>query len=195
VYDLSDEEAGLLVFTGSIHDIGESMHPVIEAAVGSTVGDIPAGEKTTENRRVEKAVREFIYENVLPDVAPKVIERAEAIIAHQDDTILHEIFEVAHNMQSHVTAARARIVYERQMARVLDAQKTCSEPIDVVAMRALSRLHQEVVKTVGSRVEHDAREFIFPRTVLSVARVAIAEATKTTNSLFDSLRNATATPA
>lgn len=113
---LSDEHVALLMFASSIHDMGESMHPHIEAATGAVIGDIPAGQKTSYHKEIEKRVRQHIYETLLYDVDPDFLQRVERIIAHQPDThdnIVHELIEAAHIMQSFDTARRA---YEHSTA-------------------------------------------------------------------------------
>lgn len=97
---LSDEELGLLMFALQIHDMGESIHDSIEAAGFTIVGDIPAGFKTEEDRINEATIRKFMYETFFADVDPAVIKRVEAIISHQDASILHELFEAGHLAQT-----------------------------------------------------------------------------------------------
>lgn len=110
---ITTEDYGLLCFVALIHDIGESMHPDVKDAVGEVLGDIPAFRKTPENRQLETKVRRFFYGTLFADVAPEVIERAEAIISHNDTSILHEIYEAAHAVQTFETAMRAgRQVFE-----------------------------------------------------------------------------------
>lgn len=111
-FHLSDEEAAILMFTCQIHDMGEMTHAEVIAATGAVVGDIPAGQKTAEDRLVEKNVRLFLYDTFYPDVHPAVIDRAEAIIAHEDDTLLHDLFEAAHEAQTLETTLRARSISE-----------------------------------------------------------------------------------
>jgi hypothetical protein len=109
-FELSDDDAAILMFTCQIHDMGEMTHDDVLTATGAVVGDIPAGNKTPEDRLVEKNVRLFLYETFYSDVAKDVIEHAEAIIAHEDDTLLHELFEAAHEAQTLETTLRARAV-------------------------------------------------------------------------------------
>lgn len=107
---LSDEHVALLMLASSIHDMGESMHPHIEAVTGAVIGDIPAGQKTANHKEIEKRVRQHIYETLLPDVDQTFLQRIENIIAHQpdaDDNIVHELIEAAHILQSFDTARRA----------------------------------------------------------------------------------------
>lgn len=111
-FSLNDGEAAILMFTCQIHDMGEMTHEEVLAVTGAVVGDIPAGKKTPQDRVVEKNVRTFLYDTFYPDVDPAVIERAEAIIAHEDDTSLHELFEAAHEAQTLETTLRARDISE-----------------------------------------------------------------------------------
>lgn len=111
-FHLSDEDAATLMFTCQIHDMGEMTHAEVLAATGAVVGDIPAGKKTPEDRIVEKNVRLFLYDTFYSDVDPAVISRAEAVIAHEDDTLLHDLFEAAHEAQTLETTLRARDISE-----------------------------------------------------------------------------------
>lgn len=101
---LTDEEIGLLMFACMVHDAGETTHPTIVEAGLTPVGDIPAGEKTAKNRENETAIREYIWNSLFDDVEPETIARVEAIIAHQDATILHDYFEAAHLVQMFETS-------------------------------------------------------------------------------------------
>lgn len=111
-FDLSDNDAAILMFTCLIHDMGEMTHNEVAQATGAVVGDIPAGSKTAQDRLAEKNVRLFLYDTFYADVDPEVIARAEAIIAHEDQTLLHELFEAAHEAQTLETALRGREVSE-----------------------------------------------------------------------------------
>ena len=111
-FELSDDDAAVLMFTCQIHDMGEMTHDEVLAVTGAVVGDIPAGKKTAEDRLVEKNVRLFLYDTFYPDVASDVITRAEAIIAHEDDSQLHELFEAAHEAQTLETTLKARDISE-----------------------------------------------------------------------------------
>jgi hypothetical protein len=112
-FELSDDDAATLMFTCLIHDMGEMTHDDVLEATGAVVGDIPAGSKTPEDRLAEQNVRFFLYDTFYGDVDPTVMARAEAIIAHQDDTLLHELFEAAHEAQTLETALRGREVSEQ----------------------------------------------------------------------------------
>lgn len=107
LFQLSEQEQAILAFTCSIHDIGECEHPDLITAGLTPVGDIPAGGKTDVDRANEAAVRTFFYDQFYSDIDPAIIERVEAIIAHKDTTILHELFEAAHELQTLDTIARA----------------------------------------------------------------------------------------
>lgn len=111
-FELSEHDAATLMFTCQIHDMGEMTHDEVLATTGAVVGDIPAGTKTPEDRAVEKNVRLFLYDTFYCDVDPAVIARAEAVIAHEDDTLLHDLFEAAHEAQTLETTLRARDISE-----------------------------------------------------------------------------------
>ena len=107
LFQIPDQEKAIVAFACSIHDIGECEHPDLAAAGITTVGDIPAGNKTNTDRVNESTVRQFFYTQFYSDVDPAIIERVEAIIAHKDNTILHELFEAAHELQTLDTVSRA----------------------------------------------------------------------------------------
>lgn len=97
---LADEEIGIVMLASMLHDIGESTHPAIIAAGLNPVGDIPAGSKTDQNRADETAIRNFFYELLLGDVDDDTIRRIEAIISHSDKTLLHDLFDAGHVVQT-----------------------------------------------------------------------------------------------
>lgn len=111
-FELSDDDAAVLMFTCQIHDMGEMTHAEVAAATGGVIGDIPAGQKTPEDRLVEKNVRLFLYDRFYADVDPAVMTKVEAIIAHEDDSVLHELFEAAHEAQTLETVLKARDISE-----------------------------------------------------------------------------------
>lgn len=111
-FELSDDDAAVAMFACQIHDMGEMTHEDVSAATGAVVGDIPAGNKTDQDRMIEKNVRLFLYETFYKDVDPMIITRVEAIIAHEDNTLLHELFEAAHEAQTLETVLRARDISE-----------------------------------------------------------------------------------
>lgn len=138
------------MFVSAIHDMGESMHPSIEAATGAVIGDVPAGQKTATHKIVEKRVRQHIYETLLPDVEPEFLAKVESIIAHQPDAsddIVHELFEAAHTLQTFDTARRA---YEHSMTFFHDVHQ--GETLDITSYdggrrSALLGLHRAVFLT------------------------------------------------
>jgi len=97
---LSNEEMGILMLAAMIHDMGESTHPLVEAAGLEPIGDIPSGLKTDNDRQREVAIRDFMYKTFFADVDDQVIQRVEAIISHNDETILHDLFEAGHLAQT-----------------------------------------------------------------------------------------------
>ncbi|HTK39321.1 MAG TPA: hypothetical protein VL362_00480 [Patescibacteria group bacterium] len=102
----SIEDTGLLYFVSTFHDIGESEHESLVNAGLVTVGDIPHGEKTDEDRAHEATVRRALYRTYFADVDPYFLERAEAIILHKPlpgDEHLHDLYEAAHDLQVFAT--------------------------------------------------------------------------------------------
>ncbi len=107
--ELSDENRGILMLALLIHDMGEPEHEQISYLCGGTVGDIPAGKKTDADRELEAKIRQMFYVHVLSDVPGRIIKKVEAIISHKDGSILHDIFEVAHELQSLETGKIAEL--------------------------------------------------------------------------------------
>lgn len=111
LFSPSRDAALLLSFVATFHDIGESEHPSLSELGMTTVGDIPCGEKTDEQRRHEAEIRVHLFGHFFPDIDPRFLERAEAIILHDPlpgDEIIHEYFEAAHDLQVLSTANFAR---------------------------------------------------------------------------------------
>lgn len=141
LFQLTDQEKATLALACSIHDFGECEHPILEAAGLVIVGDIPAGGKTEIDRANETAVRRFFYELFYYDIDPTIIERIEAIIAHKDNSLLHELFEAAHEMQTLDTvhqAEKALTVGEMEEARLI----ALSGMINLVKPRHQEKLRQ-----------------------------------------------------
>lgn len=111
--ELTEEDLAILVFTCLVHDIGERTDQDVIQAGLTPVGDIPAGYKTIQNREDEAAVRRLSYAQFFSDVDSEIIERAESIIAHKEDSLLHDLFEAAHAVQ---TAETTMFAYH-QLAR------------------------------------------------------------------------------
>ncbi len=108
--EISDEDLAVGLFAIGIHDLGECEHPelLLEPGVTRLVGDIPAGNKTPEDRAAEAAVRHALYRKLYSHIDPFVIKRAEAIISHEDDSILHYLFEGAHRASTLQTVIKAK---------------------------------------------------------------------------------------
>jgi hypothetical protein len=128
---ISPGDFGVLKLALLMHDMGESTHEDVRAHMLATFGKEPpgdksVGEKTDEDRFLEAEVRRFFYDTFFPDVSPLVIARAEAILWHKDRTMLHEVFEAAHIIQTFETAMKAgRKLGGLVMAAVgLDAMRT-----------------------------------------------------------------------
>lgn len=97
-------EVGISMLTPFVHDMGEVTEKSIEEKVGRVVGDIPFGKKTDQNREDEANVRIEVFSRVLPDVSPETLRRMETLIYHREDSVLHDLFEATHIVQSFNTA-------------------------------------------------------------------------------------------
>lgn len=135
--EISDEELAIALLAIGLHDTGECEHPelLLEPGVTRLVGDIPAGCKQPEDREAEAAVRHAVNHNLFSDVDPLVMSRVEAIIAHQDDTVLHYLFEGAHRATTLQT-----IINAKQTLRTLDEGKDNGHPVTPERRTALLAL-------------------------------------------------------
>ena len=105
--DISEQEIGIVMLASMVHDMGETTHPRVKTHCGNVVGDIAYGLKTKHDRLVEAGIREYLYRTLLADVTFETIRRIEAIISHKDDSLLHDIFEAAHELQTYETTKHA----------------------------------------------------------------------------------------
>jgi hypothetical protein len=190
IFSLGDQDAAITMFAMSIHDMGETTHEEVREAVGATVGDIEYGLKTDRDREVETAVRQYLYAKVFSDVDKPVIDTVEAIIAHEDTSMRHTVFEAAHNLQSIVTAARARIAFERGLSELLNAANPSHDNGQEFALQKLHSLYQAVNTSLGIHVEQSAVQFKFTRNALPVIRLAILHAGVQTDADYNSYRQA-----
>lgn len=162
---MTSDEAGIVLFAALIHDMGETTHPDILAEVGAVVGDIPYGEKTDADRHVEANVRAALYHRLYPDVSPDVLERVEAIIAHKDDTILHDIFEAAHSLQAFRTAVRAGDRFAQEWWRLIDDPDTMTRDDATIAL--LGGLFETVATNMLPQGVYWGERFQFAQEFLS----------------------------
>lgn len=143
VLALTNEQISLLALTLGTHDIGEHVHRDLRKAGITPVGDIPSGTKTNLDRHNEHAVRYFHYNGSLRSLAPDIIRRMDGIIAHipePDDELLHDIYELAHHLQSLDTAANATYAYEDLFGDRIPFSEVGSRGTDAVRPRVRRRL-------------------------------------------------------
>lgn len=159
-YPIAPKDIGKVMLTAFVHDIGEITHPDILAEVGAVVGDIPFGHKTDEDRRVEAAVRKAMYRRLYPDVLPDEIQRIEAIIAHQDDTTMHDLFEAAHCVQALNTAIHTGSQWAGHWWNILEGAEPARSDEQMDQMHGL---FDEVLTNIIPHVTHWASKFIFVR--------------------------------
>lgn len=116
LFAISDEEFSILAFACAIHDMGETEHPSLlqTGEIDRVVGDLPSGTKTAQDKADESKIRRYLYKDLYGDVNPDIIERVEAIISHEDDTLLHQIYEAAHGLQSLATGERAQTIVQSE---------------------------------------------------------------------------------
>jgi hypothetical protein len=115
---ITPTESGMVVFASGVHDTGECTHP----SLGRTVGDIPFGQKTPQNRRDEARVLQKVLEEVYPDVHAGVLLRMRLIIGHHDTSVLHDLYEAGHCLRTLEAGRRsgAGVSIKRDQA-ILDA--------------------------------------------------------------------------
>lgn len=176
---MDESDIGLIVFAMGIHDIGEDTHESVQAAVGAAVGDIPFGRKTDADRAVEAGVRAYRYRTLFPDVSPKIIERIENIISHKDDSVLHDIYEAAHHLQSLATGLRAEEVYQ-SMQQPLARAAITGEPVtvaDLIRLNSTAKLNRAVSDTVMPLLSGLMARFAFARTFVGFHGIQLEPAT------------------
>lgn len=159
---LDETEVGIAVFAALVHDMGESTHPRVLQQVGEVVGYIPHGEKTDHNREVEKAVREFMYNELFSDVDPAVIARIEALISHQEESVLHDILEAAHTLQAFETGTRAGFVFAAWITEIIQARLR-DEPLprEYSEVTQLANLYNIVTERLVPMVRYWANRFVY----------------------------------
>lgn len=187
---LARDRAVVLTFAASIHDMGETTHPAIEEEVGKTVGDIPAGHKTDEDREIEAAVRGSLYRRLYSDVQPAVLQEVEAIISHKDHNLSHEIFEVAHDLQTYMTAVQAKLTLEARRAHKRPETLTVVDDNDEMAR--LLNLHAEVTAAIIPNLNKRATTYEFARKARLLGSQAIRSAVLQNDGIYVSRASAKA---
>lgn len=144
---IPEEKVGTLIFTDGRHDTGESLHEFV-AAKTPVVGDIPAGDKTDQNRIDEANVRKFFREDekhaIWKDVANEVWSEGEADIEHRDRKArTHQVSQTSHDIGTHEVAIHAGIAHEK-LRHVQDA--------DLYTLRQLERLRRIVAPCVEEAI-------------------------------------------
>lgn len=158
-FPVETTDIGTVMFTTWIHDGGETTEPNTVAKAGGAVGDIPYGQKTTENRMQEAKVRAVNVKNYFSDVAPDVLDKSEAIIAHTDTSKAHMVCEAAHMIQAYNTGELARDTVD-DMMKAKRGPMTEAQA-DIVCK--LVSLHIEVTKNVAPFVLHFADELVYAK--------------------------------
>jgi hypothetical protein len=82
------------------HDMDETTHGHVETVCGGVTGDIVAGGKSDADRELQSRIRALFYKEVLKDLPQASIKRIEAIVSHEDQSILGEIYRAAHELQA-----------------------------------------------------------------------------------------------
>ena len=158
---LDESDAGLIIFILGVHDMGEDTHPDILATVGATVGDIPFGQKTDDDRATETAVRNYHWAKTFPDIPPELVERIETVITHRDKTILGDLYEAAHDLQAYATGLRAREAQQRILAAPSLGH------MDQLIANINGELHNEVSEAMAGAVVRWADRFVFGQTFVT----------------------------
>jgi hypothetical protein len=95
--DLSPNDIIAGRFASLIHDAGENTAPQILERCGVVVGDIPHGKKTPEDRANEKRVFEVVLSELYGDLPVWLLERALAIVTHEEHSQIHQLYEISHD--------------------------------------------------------------------------------------------------
>ena len=148
--EIDNEDLAIGLFAIGIHDLGECEHPelLLEPGVTRLIGDIPAGGKTPDDRAAEAAVRHALYRKLYSHVDPDVIERIEAIIAHRDETAVHDLFEGSHQATTLQTTIHAEAALKRydHMTDAIDPKITTALEGLAIKVRAY---HREIIMHSG----------------------------------------------
>ncbi len=152
--ELSDEERGILMFAFMGHDMDETTHDEIRHLCGGVTGDIKCGEKTDKDRILQAKIRRIRDIHLYADIPQSTLDRVEAIIAHEDETILGMLYEASHELQClETTHAAEETLLEGQYD---PADKEGIEHVAVsVRQNALERLIPSAGKFayIGSRIK------------------------------------------
>jgi hypothetical protein len=172
---LKQADIATVMLAALIHDMGETTHSHVKTHCGNVVGDIAYGLKTDRDRLAEVGIREYLYNGLLADVPFSIKRSIEAIISHQDETILHDLFEAAHELQTYETVRRAdAAVANDENWRAATTQ----EPIELMtgesakrisSLNALSRL---VLERCTPNLSRHAERFTHVRSMIHSEQVA-----------------------
>lgn len=98
----------------AIHDAAETIHPGVIISTGGAVGDIRAGEKTREDKKIEKQILTELLNKLYKDVyPPDFIADLVNFVRHdidqfdEDTKRYHELGEIAHNLVARQSADAA----------------------------------------------------------------------------------------
>jgi hypothetical protein len=100
-------ELPLARLVNPIHDLGECTHDSLIPLAGGVVGDIASGQKTAKNKLIEANVLDALLTIHYPDLPPQVRVRAQAIIAHLEDSPAHTLYTWTHDTDRLDTAVNA----------------------------------------------------------------------------------------
>ncbi len=138
--DWSPADIHQVRLTALLHDIGECQHPNL----GVTCGDIPFGKKTDAERNIEAQVRSALYETYFPGIPDDTLTRMERLIRHQEQSIVHDSIEAAHDASAYRTSLRAG----KLALQLLDIR-----PNTDAHLNALTRLGKEVSQSQRQRLQ------------------------------------------
>jgi hypothetical protein len=134
---LTQNDIAIVMLAALIHDMGETTHPHVKTHCGNVVGDIAFGLKTDKDRLAEAGIREYLYNGLLADVPFSTKQRVEAIISHKDETILHDLFEAAHELQTYETTRRASAALNSDEGW---RAATAEEPLEILTAEKAKRI-------------------------------------------------------
>jgi len=145
-------EEGVALLSQRIHDIGEVVDPLVKSLAGGSVGDIPYGEKTAEDRLTESRVRQVLYDMFFSDYPAWLIERLEAVISHDDrESVAHDIAECGHMILTYNTGLSAVRLVLNEREEAAETSLYISRPIEET--ERLSSLGVTVTRRMHSKLQ------------------------------------------
>jgi 5'-deoxynucleotidase YfbR-like HD superfamily hydrolase len=150
--EISAADIAVARATALIHDVGESTHRDFRLLCGGTIGDIPYGQKTSEDRATERRITEKIITTLYADMPEWLQQRILSIIAHEEDSVTHTLLETAHAYGFYATGLQAG-----RIALAIQVERPLADNDDRIAN--LAGLAKIVTGRIRPKLEPLARDF------------------------------------